>query len=59
MNFETLNVAFRAGIVTKRQPTAPNAMNTAMMRELRDCLVFTGDATRGVCTAPISSSAEA
>jgi enoyl-CoA hydratase/carnithine racemase len=59
MNFETLNVAFRAGIVTKRQPAAQNAMNTAMMRELRDCLVFTGDATRGVCTAPNSSSAEA
>jgi enoyl-CoA hydratase/carnithine racemase len=38
MNFETLNVAFRAGIVTKRRPAAQNAMNTAMMRELRDCL---------------------
>jgi enoyl-CoA hydratase/carnithine racemase len=25
-------------------------MNTAMMRELRDCLVFTGNGTRSVCS---------
>lgn len=66
MNFETLNVAIgadRVGIVTMRRPAALNAMNTAMMRELRDCfahfyvdhdaaacLVLTGEGTRGFCT---------
>ncbi len=40
MHYETLKVAIgpdRVGIVTMNRPQARNAMNTQMMRELRDC----------------------
>lgn len=64
--FETLKVAFsedKVGIITMNRPDALNAMNTQMMRELRDCfaefyveenaaacLVLTGSGNRGFCT---------
>lgn len=40
MHYDTLKVAIaadRVGIVTMNRPEARNAMNTQMMRELRDC----------------------
>jgi enoyl-CoA hydratase/carnithine racemase len=40
MSYETLKVAFdadRVGIITMSRPEARNAMNTRMMKELRDC----------------------
>lgn len=64
--FETLLVAIDAdgiGVVTMNRPDAMNAMNTQMMRDLRDCfmqfyvddsaarcLVLTGSGERGFCT---------
>ena len=66
LQFETLEVAFgedKVGVVTMNRPDALNAMNTMMMRELRDCfaefyveenaaacLVLTGSGNRGFCT---------
>jgi len=66
LQFETLQLAFgedKVGIVTMNRPDALNAMNTMMMRELRDCfaefyveedaaacLVLTGSGSRGFCT---------
>ena len=65
-SYETLKVEIgtdRVGLITMNRPDALNAMNTAMMRELRDlfmsfyvdegqaaCLVLTGSGTRGFCT---------
>jgi enoyl-CoA hydratase/carnithine racemase len=64
--YETLTVSIdesRVGVVTLNRPEALNAMNTAMMRDLRDCfmqfyidpdraacLILTGSGTRGFCT---------
>jgi enoyl-CoA hydratase/carnithine racemase len=64
--YETITVAIdgdRVGVVTLNRPDALNAMNTTMMRELRDCftefyidenaaacLVITGSGNRGFCT---------
>ena len=66
MTFETLSVAIdvtRVGVITMNRPDALNAMNTAMMQDLRDCfmrfyvdqdaaacLILTGSGTRGFCT---------
>jgi enoyl-CoA hydratase len=65
-NFETIQLALgedRVGLITLNRPEALNAMNTMMMRELRDCfmefyihenaaacLVITGSGNRGFCT---------
>ena len=38
--YETINLAIdgdKVGVVTLNRPDALNSMNTAMMRELRDC----------------------
>lgn len=64
--FETLKVEIDAdgiGVVTMNRPDAMNAMNTQMMRDLRDCfmqfyvddsaarcLILTGAGERGFCT---------
>jgi enoyl-CoA hydratase/carnithine racemase len=64
--FETIKFAIsddKVGLITLNRPDALNAMNTAMMRELRDCfmrfyvdpnvaycLVVTGAGDRGFCT---------
>ncbi|MFM9849028.1 MAG: enoyl-CoA hydratase/isomerase family protein [Hyphomicrobiaceae bacterium] len=64
--YETIKLAIdgdRVGVVTLNRPDALNAMNTTMMRELRDCfaefyidenaagcLVITGSGDRGFCT---------
>lgn len=64
--YETITVdigADKVGVVTLNRPDALNAMNTQMMRELRDCfmqyyvdpsqaacLVITGTGNRGFCT---------
>jgi len=43
MQYETLKVAIgadRVGIVTMNRPQMRNAMNTQMMRELRDCFAY-------------------
>lgn len=64
--FETITVeigADKVGVVTLDRPDALNAMNTLMMRELRDCfmgfyvdpnqaacLIVTGSGNRGFCT---------
>lgn len=64
--FETLKVEIDAdgiGVITMNRPDALNAMNTQMMRDLRDCfmqfyvddsaarcLILTGAGDRGFCT---------
>jgi enoyl-CoA hydratase len=64
--YETIRLeigADRVGVITMNRPDALNAMNTQMMRELRDCfmqfyvdpnqaacLVITGSGDRGFCT---------
>jgi enoyl-CoA hydratase/carnithine racemase len=64
--YETIQLAIgedRVGVITLNRPDALNSMNTAMMRELRDCftefyvdenaaacLVLTGSGNRGFCT---------
>jgi enoyl-CoA hydratase/carnithine racemase len=64
--FETITFAVdkdKVGLITLDRPEALNAMNTVMMRELRDCfmqlyidpnaaacLVITGSGNRGFCT---------
>jgi enoyl-CoA hydratase/carnithine racemase len=64
--FETIKFAIsddKVGLITLNRPDALNAMNTAMMRELRDCfmqfyvdpnvaycLIVTGAGDRGFCT---------
>ena len=64
--YQTITLAIGAdkvGVITLNRPEAMNAMNTAMMRELRDCfmqfyvdpsvatcLVITGAGDRGFCT---------
>lgn len=64
--YETIKLeigADRVGVITLNRPDALNAMNTQMMRELRDCfmrfyvdpnqavcLVITGTGNRGFCT---------
>jgi enoyl-CoA hydratase len=64
--YETLLLAIHAdgiGVITMNRPDALNAMNTQMMRDLRDCftefyvrdtaarcLVLTGSGERGFCT---------
>jgi len=64
--YETIQLSIgedRVGIVTLNRPDALNAMNTTMMRELRDCftqfyveenaaacLILTGSGDRGFCT---------
>jgi len=53
MQYETLKVATgadRVAVVTMNRPEARNAMNTAMMRELRDCFAgFYIDPDAAVC----------
>ena len=65
-DFETITLtigADKVGVVTLNRPEAMNSMNTAMMRELRDCfmqfyvdpnvaacLVITGSGDKGFCT---------
>jgi enoyl-CoA hydratase/carnithine racemase len=64
--FETLKLALLDGgvaVLTMNRPAALNAMNTPMMRELKECfagyyldpdaassIVLTGEGTRGFCT---------